>query len=149
MREAHKGDLLGDDPKAAFGAIVDTAVGAAEGFDDLERTVHCSFGDYSAKDYLAQITSFRGFAPTTSRVIGTDPTLPPELVQGLWDLLSPVADEWRTYGVFGAAVPVADDAPAPSTACIGLTGRDRDERVRRADGGVSGRRPTRAARWSR
>jgi uncharacterized protein (TIGR03086 family) len=122
--DTHKGDLLGDDPKAAFAAIVDTAVAAAEGFDDLERTVHCSFGDFSAKDYLAQITSFRGLrAHDLAHVIGTDPTLPPELVQGLWDMLGPVADEWRTYGVFGDAVPVADDAPLIDR-LIGLTGRD-------------------------
>ena len=122
--ETHKGDLLGEDPKKAFSAIVDTAVAAAEGFDDLGRTVHCSFGDFSAGDYLAQITSFRGLrANDLAVVIGSDPTLPPDLVQGLWDLVSPVADEWRTYGVFGAAVPVPDDAPLQDR-LLGLTGRD-------------------------
>jgi uncharacterized protein (TIGR03086 family) len=122
--DTHKGDLLGSDPKTAFGAIVDRAVAAAEGLDDLERTVHCSFGDFSAKDYLAQVTSFRGLrAYDLAKVIGADPTLPPELVQGLWDMLEPVADEWRTYGVFGQAVPVADDAPLIDR-LVGLTGRD-------------------------
>ena len=28
--------------------------------DDLDRAVHTSFGDSSARDYLIQITSFRG-----------------------------------------------------------------------------------------
>ena len=122
--ETHKGDLLGDDPKAAFTAIVDTAVGAAEGFDDLGRTVHCSFGDFRPSDYLAQVTSFRGLrAHDLAAVIGVDPTLPPELVQGLWDLLRPVAEEWRSYGVFQPAVPVPDDAPLQDR-LLGLTGRD-------------------------
>src|SRR5256714_10232933 len=47
-----KGDLLADDPKGNFEAIVDKATAAAEGLDDFERTVHCSFGDFPAREYL-------------------------------------------------------------------------------------------------
>lgn len=122
--DAYKGDLLGEEPKAAFTAIVEKAVAAVGAFDDPELTVHCSFGDFTAQHYLWQVTSFRGLrAHDLAKVIGVDPTLPPALVQGLWDMLSPVADEWRMYGVFGAAVPVPDDAPLQDR-LIGLTGRD-------------------------
>jgi len=122
--EAFTGDLLGDDPKAAFARIVDTAVAAARAFDDPLATVHCSFGDFTAAHYLWQANSFRGLrAHDIARVVGVDPDLPQELVQGLWDELRPVADEWRTYGVFAAAVPVADDAPLLAR-LLGLTGRD-------------------------
>jgi hypothetical protein len=58
-----------------------------------------------------------------AKVIGVDPTLPDDLVQGLWDELSPVADEYRKYGVFPAAIPVPDDAPLMQR-LLGLTGRD-------------------------
>lgn len=128
MDEAGKdkfgGDLLGEDPKVAFAAIVDKACAAAAQLDDLERTVHCSFGDYPAREYLWQINGFRGIrAWEIAKIIGVDPTLPDDLVQGLWDELSPVADAWRKFGVFPAAIPVADDAPLMQR-LLGLTGRD-------------------------
>jgi uncharacterized protein (TIGR03086 family) len=122
--EAFKGDLLGDDPKGAFARIVDLAVAAARDFDEPQRTVHCSFGDFTAAQYLWQANYFRGLrAHDIAAAIGVDAALPDELVQGLWDELSPVADEWRTFGVFPPAVPVPDDAPL-LTRLLGLTGRD-------------------------
>jgi uncharacterized protein (TIGR03086 family) len=120
-----QGDLLGDDPKANFAAIVEKACAAAERMteQDLERTVHCSFGDFSAREYFWQITNFRGLrAHDLAQVIGADPGLSDELVQGLWDEISPHADEWRKYGVFPPAVPVKDDAPLLDR-LLGLTGR--------------------------
>jgi len=52
-----------------------------------------------------------------------DPSLPDELVQGLRDELSPVADQWRSYGVFGPGVPVPADAPLIER-LLGHAGRD-------------------------
>jgi uncharacterized protein (TIGR03086 family) len=122
--EAFKGDLLGDQPRASFSAIVAKAVAAVRGFDDPERTVHCSFGDFTAQHYLWQANSFRGLrAYDLARVIGVEPALPAELVEGLMGELAPVADEWRTYGVFAPAVPVPADAPLLAH-LLGLTGRD-------------------------
>ncbi len=123
-RERFDGDLLGADPKGAFAAIVETACAAATGFEDLDRTVHCSFGDFTAREYLWQINSFRGLrAHDIARVIGIQPDLSDELVQGLWDEISPHAEEWRALGVFKAAVPVSEDAPLLDR-LLGLTGRD-------------------------
>lgn len=119
-----EGDLLGTDPKPSFAAIVDKACNAAAQLHDLDRTVHCSFGDFPAREYFWQINMFRGLrAWDIARVIGVDPTLPDELVQGLWDELSPVADSYRQYGVFPPAFPVPDDAPLMQR-LLGLTGRD-------------------------
>lgn len=128
MDEAGKdkfaGDVLGDDPKAAFAAIVNRACAAAEELDEPERTVHCSFGDFPAREYFWQVNGFRGLrAWDIARVIGVDPTLPDDLVQGLWDELSPIADSMRTIGVFPPAVPVPDDAPLIRR-LLGITGRD-------------------------
>jgi uncharacterized protein (TIGR03086 family) len=127
MEEAGKskfdGDLLGSDPKAAFGAIVEAACAAARELDDLERTVHCSFGDYTAREYFWQINGFRGLrAHDIARVIGVNSDLPADLVQGLWDELSPHAEEWRAIGVFPPAVAVPDDAGLQAK-LLGLTGR--------------------------
>ncbi|MDX6227612.1 MAG: hypothetical protein QOI76_1002 [Frankiales bacterium] len=122
--DKHKGDLLGEDPKGAFRAIVDKAVAAAVSLDALDRTAHLSFGDYTVREFLWQANSFRGLrAHDIAAVVGVDAALPPELIQGLWDELSPVAEEWRTIGVFQAAVSVDEDAPLLDR-LLGLVGRD-------------------------
>jgi len=128
MDEAGKdqfdGDLLGTAPAASFAAIVDKACAAAQGLNDLERTVHCSFGDFTAQEYFWQINGFRGLrAHDIAEVIGVDSTLPTELVRGLWDEISPHAEEWRALGVFPAAVPVPTGASLQDR-LLGLTGRD-------------------------
>jgi hypothetical protein len=117
------GDLLGHDPRASFAVIVDTACGAVAAVRDLEQTAHLSFGDYTVREYLWQINFFRGIrAYEIAQVIGCDPTLPAELVRGLWDEVSPHAEEWRAIGVFGPAIDVRDDAPLMER-LLGLTGR--------------------------
>lgn len=122
-QEAFKGDLLGDDPKGNFAAIVDKACAAAQGLTDLERTVHCSFGDFSARDYLLQTNMFRGLrSHDIAKVIGTDSRLPDALVQGLWDELSPIAEEWRAIGIFGPKIEVPADGSLQDR-LLGLTGR--------------------------
>ncbi len=124
--DAYRGDLLGDDPVAAFTAAVGRACAAATALDDLDRVVHCSFGDFAAREYLCQITSFRGLrAYDLARVIGVGTELPPALVQGLWDELEPRADEWRQWGVFPDRIEVPDDA-SPQDRLLGLVGRRPD-----------------------
>ena len=53
---------------------------------DLDRVVHCSFGDYPAREYLWQANYFRGVrAYDIAKLIGTAPALSEGLVQGLWE----------------------------------------------------------------
>jgi hypothetical protein len=121
--EKFKGDLLGADPWGSFLEIVERACAAAQAFEDLDQTVHCSFGDYPARHYFWQINQFRALrAHDIAQVIGADPTLPQELVQGIWDEVAPNAEEWRAIGIFPAAIPVSEDAPLQDR-LLGLTGR--------------------------
>ena len=118
------GDLLGDRPVERFEAFVATACAAASAVTDFDAVAHLSFGDYSVREYFWQINSFRGLrAHDIARALGLQPDLPDELVRGIWDEVSPHAEEWRTIGVFPAAVPVPDDAPLLDR-LLGLTGRD-------------------------
>jgi hypothetical protein len=122
------GDLLGEDPVASFEAIVDLACTAAAAVKvtDLDDVAHLSFGDFPVREYFWQINQFRALrAHDIARVIGVDPDLPAALVQGLWDELTPNAEEWRTIGVLPAAVPVPEDAPLLHR-LLGLTGRSPD-----------------------
>src|SRR5437773_2192919 len=93
-------------------------------FDALDRVVHTSFGDFKAREYLWQINMFRGLrAHDIAKVIGAGVELPADLVQGIWDEISPHAEEWRKMGVFPEAVAVPSDAPLLDR-LLGLTGRD-------------------------
>ena len=117
------GDLLGDDPVASFEAIVGRACAAAALVTDLDAVAHLSFGDYTVREYFWQINQFRTLRThDIARQIGVDPDLPEDLVQGVWDEVSPHAEEWRTIGVFPAAVPVPEEAPLLDR-LLGLTGR--------------------------
>ena len=121
--DAYAGDLLGNDPATSFAALVEAACAAARSVTDLTQTVHCSFGNYTTQEYFWQITTFRGLrAVDIARVIGVEPALPDALVEGLWEEISPHAEEWRLIGIFPPAVPVPADAPLLDR-LLGLTGR--------------------------
>ncbi len=123
--DAYSGDLLGDDPVASFQALVERACTAARAVTDLAQTVHCSFGNYTTQEYFWQITIFRGLrAHDIACAIGVEPTLPDALIEGLWQEISPRAEEWRLIGIFPPAIPVPDDAPLGER-LLGLTGRKR------------------------
>ncbi len=122
-RDKFSGDLLGDDPVRQFSAIVEAACGAAGFVADLDAVAHLSFGDYTVREYFWQINSFRTLrAHDIAKALGQEVDLEPELVQGVWDEVRPHAEEWRTIGVFGAAVPVPEAAPLLDR-LLGLTGR--------------------------
>jgi len=119
------GDLLGDDPKASFAKYVKAACRAVRALSegDLDRTAHLSYGDFPVREYLQHISYFRGLRVyDLSRVIGINTIMPADLVQGLWDMLSPNAEEWRTMGVFPPEVKVPEDASL-QVKLLGLTGR--------------------------
>lgn len=118
-------DLLGDDPKASFHTIVEAAVAAAAVVtpEQLEQTAHLSFGDFTIREYFWQITQFRALrAYEFACLIGVDPTLPDDLVRGVWDQLQPNVEAWRSMGVFGPAVEVPETASLQDK-LLGLTGR--------------------------
>lgn len=119
----YDGDLLGDDPAAAYSALAVKAAAAARAVD-LKQVSHLSYGDFPAGEYLVHITSFRGFrAYDIAKYIGADTKLDPALVQGMWDEFSPQIENWRAMGVFGPEVPVPEDADLQSR-LLGMAGRD-------------------------
>jgi uncharacterized protein (TIGR03086 family) len=122
--DRYDGDLLGDDPRGGYRRHSDRAVAAAEALDDPGRTVHLSYGDFPAREYLKHVSSFRCFrAYDIARWMGLPTDLPPALVQGMWDHLLPQIDEWRRMGVFGPPVEVPAGAPLQDR-LLGLVGRD-------------------------
>ena len=117
------GDLLGVHPKESFAAIVKTAVESVRTLEDPTISVHLSYGDFPAREYLQHITYFRGLrVRDIAKVIGIDTAMPKDLVVGLWEMLVPHAQQWRAMGVFGPAIPVPADSPLQDR-LLGLTGR--------------------------
>ncbi|NAZ86660.1 DinB family protein [Kineococcus indalonis] len=121
--DAHRGDLLGADPVAAFERHVRGAIAAVRALEDPERTVHCSFGDFTARDYLWQTISFRALrAVEIARLVGADDQLVPELVEPLLAYFRANAEQWRAWGVLGPELPAPQDATAQER-LLALTGR--------------------------
>ena len=61
--------------------------------------MHCSFGDYTAREYLWQMNGFRGMrAHDIAVVIGTDSRLPDELVQRFMQRCCGGGEERSTHG---------------------------------------------------
>lgn len=96
------GDLLGDEPKASFNVLVETAVAAVQGFANFDRVVHLSYGDFPANVYLEHIIIFRGFGTyDIAKLVGDSAELPAGLVHGLWEIIEPQAGELRELGSLG------------------------------------------------
>jgi hypothetical protein len=124
---AEVGDVyqhLKTDSECDYRALSELAVKAAGDLDDPDRIVHLSYGDFPAHEYLRHITSFRGFRVyDVAKWIGISTTMPPSLVQGMWDELEPDMDTWRQMGVYRAEIPVPGDAPLQDR-LLGRSGRD-------------------------
>jgi uncharacterized protein (TIGR03086 family) len=117
-----EGDLLGDEPKSSYDAALREA-SASVTTTDLATTVHLSYGDVPAQDYLTQLTGdFVVHAWDLARGIGADDRLDPELVRFVYDAAEPMADALAASGMFAPPVDVSDDAD-PQTKLLALFGR--------------------------
>jgi uncharacterized protein (TIGR03086 family) len=114
---------LGTDLLAGWLEVSDRARAAALALDEPDRPVHLSFGDFSARDYLQQIITYRALqAWDLARALELADPLSDELVTGLAGMLAPIAEQWRAWGVFGPEV----EAPAGADTrqrLLCLTGR--------------------------
>ena len=118
------GDVLGDDPAAAYAAAADGAIAAAKEPGAREAITHLSFGDFSGADYLAQVGSDVAIHTwDLSRATGQPGALDEGVVAAVHDFLAPQAEDWRAGGAFGPAVEVAPTASAQDR-LLGLTGRN-------------------------
>ncbi|HWC12792.1 MAG TPA: TIGR03086 family metal-binding protein [Acidimicrobiales bacterium] len=118
-----EGDLLGDDPKAAWEAAARAAVAAVDEEGALARTVHISFGDVPGAEYVAQLTVDHTIhAWDLARAIGADEELDPELVEAAYGIVAPQAEAWRQGGAFGPQVELPPGASRQDQ-LLALTGR--------------------------
>jgi uncharacterized protein (TIGR03086 family) len=122
--DAFDGDLLGDDPVAAWDAAAGEAHRAFTAPGALGRTVHLSYGDISAADYCREMTmdlAIHGW--DLARGAGLDERIDPRLVDDLLARYADQADDLAASGLFAPRVAVPADA-APQTRLLAIFGRD-------------------------
>jgi len=122
--DAFDGDLLGEDPKAAWRAALDEARAAITVSGSLEATVHASFGDITGEAYITQLFQDHLIhAWDLAKGIGADTTMDAELAPIAFEQMKPMIAALKASGVFGDPVELPDDA-AVQARLLALTGRD-------------------------
>ena len=109
--DKHGGDLLGGDPFESYDKLNDAATVAANQALDPDDIVHLSYGDLPVSTYFEHISAYRAFqAWSIAKLVGLDYSLPPELLDALYEIVVPQIDDWRAMGVFGPEVEVPEGA---------------------------------------
>ena len=117
------GDLLGDDPVAAYRDAMAAAQAAAAAPEAADRQVHLSMGLAPGAEYLSQVTSDVTIHTwDLARAVGAETRIDDQLIEDVFSFLGPQIEDWRTAGAFGPAVEVGDGA-TPQDQLLGLTGR--------------------------
>jgi uncharacterized protein (TIGR03086 family) len=118
------GDLLGDDPVTAATQAAEDARAAVSETGAMDRTVHLSFGETPAEEYVSQLFAdhlIHGWDLAVG--IGGDRTLDPESVQACLAWFEGREEMYRAGGAIGPRVDVADDATAQDR-LLAAFGRD-------------------------
>ena len=117
------GDLLGDDPVAAYSDAAAAALAAVVAPGAMDRTVHLSFGHVPGAEYAMQLAADHlVHAWDLARALGTDAALDPVAVRAVLAWFGCGAEEaYRAAGVIGprAAVPAGADVQAELLARFG------------------------------
>ncbi len=117
------GDLLGDQPKRAWAAASQKAIGASLQPGATERIVHLSVGDRRADGYISEVATDAVIHTwDLARAIGADDRLGARLVEFAQATLQPQVEGWRAAGAFGPAIEVPQGADA-QTQFLALVGR--------------------------
>jgi len=128
----YDGDLIGNDTQAAWDKAAQAARQAVEQVD-LNATVHLSYGDHSAQDYLMDMTSdmlIHGWDVDQS--LSCSLILPEEVAKAVYEHWLPRKTEIANSGLFGAPQEVPENATI-ATKLLALLGRTTDWQKHAAD----------------
>ncbi|MBT2397135.1 TIGR03086 family protein [Streptomyces sp. ISL-100] len=118
-----EGDVLGDDPMAAWDRAADDAREALAAPGALERTVELSYGKTACAAYCAQMVSdLVVHAWDLARAIGADERLPEDLVNFTVREVGPYSADLEKSGLFAAPVEPPPGADV-QTKLLALLGR--------------------------
>ncbi|GAA3377660.1 TIGR03086 family metal-binding protein [Streptomyces sannanensis] len=121
--DAFDGDVLGDDPAAAWDAAARGARDAFSAPGALDRTVRLSYGPSPAVGYCSQMAADAiVHSWDLARAIGADDRLPAELVDFAEREYAPYVADLAKSGVFGPPVEPPPGADA-QTRLLSVLGR--------------------------
>lgn len=110
--DRYDGDVLGDDPTAAYDTSAEPAAAAFHRPGALDAPVAVSYGPVPGRVYAGhRFLDVLIHGWDVAKATGQDTTLDAELVEACWELAQREADMVRGSGVFGKEVPVPHDAP--------------------------------------
>ena len=118
------GDVLGDDPLAAYDASAEAAHAAFAAPGALDAPCAVSYGPVPGSVYAGHRTldvAIHGW--DLAAATGQGRTLDPALVDALWEIVTPQADLLRGSGMFGGDVEAPPGADS-QTRLLALLGRD-------------------------
>lgn len=126
--DALDGDLLGDDPIAAWRAAIGPAQDAVEA-TPLDQVVHLSFADVPAEEYLRQLTAdYVIHAWDLAHATGQAESIPADVVEPIATWFETAEDLYRAAGAIGPRVDVT--SPDPFAVLLGRFGRDPSQPMR-------------------
>ncbi|HVW40186.1 MAG TPA: TIGR03086 family metal-binding protein [Amycolatopsis sp.] len=129
--DRYDGDVLGDDPVAAWESSSKAAREAWTAPGATNRRVHLSFGESDADDYGWQMTvDLAVHAWDLAAGIGAPQPIQDDVADAVLRVIGPQVPAWQGIGIFAPPVPVADDAPAADH-LVALLGRDPGQARRR------------------
>jgi uncharacterized protein (TIGR03086 family) len=119
------GDLLADDPLAAYDASAEEAAGAFRAPGAMDRMVAVSYGPvpgsvYCGHRFIDVLIHGWDLAMST----GQDATLPDDLVEACWEVVEPQLELLEGSGMFGEEYAVPADANR-QTKLLAVLGRTR------------------------
>jgi uncharacterized protein (TIGR03086 family) len=111
-----EGDLLGDDPTAAWAESSTAAVRSVQADGALERVVDLSSGPTPAGEYVSQLFADHLIhAWDLARAVGADERLDPELVDACAAWFARMEPQYRASGAIGERPQTPPDADAQTT----------------------------------
>jgi len=125
--DRYDGDVVGDDPSAAYDASARVAGDAFAQPGAMEAPVAVSYGPvpgevYAGHRFIDVLIHGWDLAVAT----GQDRRLDPELVETCWEIVRPQQDLLRGSGAFGTEVEVPDDADS-QVRLLAVLGRRADQ----------------------
>ncbi len=121
--DALDGDLLGDDPLAAWRSSSAASLAAVQAPGAMDTVVHLSFGEFTGAAYTEQLFAdllIHGW--DLARALGADESLDSELVAACSAWFAEWEDGYRGAGAVGQRTAVADEAD-PTGALLAAFGR--------------------------
>jgi len=117
------GDVLGDDPSAAYDASARIAGDAFAHPGAMEAPVAVSYGPVPGEVYAGhRIIDVVIHGWDLAVASGQDTTLDPVLVETCWEIVRPQQDLLQGSGAFGTVIDVPDDADS-QTRLLAVLGR--------------------------